>query len=101
MGHLENTLSYSILTERNAFILITTISYAFVATGMVSFIDVLENGSLTIKEKLFLMVIHLIRVAISLVTTAELLLMKSEKHENLGFIIWLSIILVKLKPVFS
>ena len=95
MGHLESTLSYSVLTERNAFILMAMISYIFVATGMVSFIDVLENGSLTIKEKLFLMVIHLIRVAISLFTTVELLLMKSEKHENLGYVIWLSIILIK------
>ena len=81
------------LTARNIFILITLTSYLFICTGIVNFINVLENGSLTIKEKVILMLIHLMKVSTSLATSAVLILLKS--NGNAGIICWLSLIVVK------
>ena len=91
----EPILGIIVLNARDIFILTSLSSYIFVATGVVSFINILENGSLTIKEKLVLILIYLIRVGVSLTTICVLVLMKSETHENIGFIIWLSILGIK------
>ena len=79
------------LTARDIFIMTSIMSYFFIATGVVSFINILEDGSMTFKEKILLIVIYLIRVGTSLATSTVLLLMKSNTHPNIGFLLWVSI----------
>ena len=78
------------------FILSSGISFVFIATGVVNFIDAEHGHTLTVKEKLVLMLIHLMKIGVSLVTCVALILIKSEHHPTLGFIIWLAILFVKV-----
>ena len=95
IGVLSKALKMANLTARNIFILISVVSYLFLGTGMVALINVQENNVLTIKEKVILILIHLVKVAISFMTSTVLILLKSERHPNLGFICWLSILGIK------
>lgn len=74
----------------------SAMGYLFMATGVVAFITVVQKNSMGVKEKIVLVTIHLIRIGSSLVTCCVLLLLKSNVHSSLGFLIWLSIILIKL-----
>ena len=93
LGLSSGILNVINLNARNLFILISTVSYLFMGTGVVAYINILENESLLIKEKIVLIFIHLIKIATSLITSAVLIMLKS--HENQGCIIWLSIIAMK------
>ena len=76
LGFFSMVLLMINLNTRNVFILLSIVSYVFMGTEIVAFINVLENESLTIKEKMVLILIHLIKIATSLVTSAILILLK-------------------------
>ena len=83
------------------FILSSLMGYAFLATGVVAFIDVLQKNSIGVKEKILLILIYLLKIGVSMLTSLLLLMVKSSVHDSLGFLIWLSIISVKLLCLFS
>ena len=74
--------------------------YVFLATGLVAFIDTLQKNSMGVKEKIVIILMYLIKIGLSMITTLFLLLLKSSTHDSLGFVIWLSIILVKMICLF-
>ena len=82
------------------FMLSSLIGYIFLATGVVAFINVLQKGSIGIKEKIMWILIYLIKIGGSMLTGIILLLIKSSVHDSLGFVVWLSIILVKTGLLF-
>ena len=91
----ETILGLFKVTARTIFIFTSLLSYVFIATGVVSYINVLEDGSLTMKEKIFMILIYLMRVALSLATIPCFILLKSDNHENIGASIWTILIGIK------
>jgi hypothetical protein len=69
--------------------------YFFIATGIVSYIGVIQKQSMGMKHKLILILIHLFKIATSLLTFCLLLTIS-----NNGFMIWSCLILVKSFMIF-
>ena len=84
------------LPARYIFSLSSGISFIFIATGVVAYLNVQEDNALTIKEKVVLIIIHLIKIGLSLFTSTILILMKTNRGPSFGFFVWLAIITGKI-----
>ena len=74
----------------------TIAGFFFMATATVSYVAKLQCDAMSIKEKIFLILIYLIQIGLSLATFSIIFLMPSTFHLQLGLILWLSIGSVKV-----
>ena len=92
-----NSFLGNTMTRLKVLLIVSSIcSIGFVATGIVGYINVLQDNGMTIKEKFTLSLIYVIRVITSLATSTILLLLKSNRHPSFGYHCYLSILGVKI-----
>jgi hypothetical protein len=93
---LEILQAVGLKTDAKLFFLVScAMGYLFIATGIVSYIVVIQKQSMGMKHKLILILLYLLKIATSLLTFCLLL-----SISNNGFMIWSCLILVKSLIIF-
>ena len=91
----EQFFGVASIPAKYLFLVSSGISLLFIANSTVAFINVNHDNALGVKEKLVLILIHLIRIAVSLASSSTIILIKSDLFSFLGYIMWLLIMFLK------